>query len=67
MDQFFPADKVVMTGNPVRKDIVGFKRKKEIGIKHFGLDEAKPTLLVIGGSLGARTLNDSLIDGSKTC
>ncbi len=63
MDQFFPADKVVMTGNPVRKDIVDLKGKKEIGIKHFGLDENKPTLLVIGGSLGARTLNDSLIAG----
>ena len=63
MDQFFPAEKVVMTGNPVRKDIVDLKGKKEIGIKHFNLDETKPTLLVIGGSLGARTLNDSLISG----
>ena len=63
MDQFFPADKVVMTGNPVRKDIVDLKGKKDIGVKHFKLDSTKSTLLVIGGSLGARTLNDSLIAG----
>ena len=65
MDQFFPADKVVMTGNPVRKDIVDLKGKKDIGVKHFKLDSTKSTLLVIGGSLGARTLNDSLIAGME--
>lgn len=68
MDRFFPKEKIVFTGNPVRKDIValaaeGLDSKKEEAFKFFDLDPNKKTLLVVGGSLGARTLNDSMIAG----
>jgi UDP-N-acetylglucosamine--N-acetylmuramyl-(pentapeptide) pyrophosphoryl-undecaprenol N-acetylglucosamine transferase len=60
MGQFFPSDKIELTGNPIRKNIkLGIK--KEDGLAHFDLDEAKKTILVVGGSLGARTLNESII------
>lgn len=62
MEQYFPADKIVFTGNPVRKDIMGGPGREE-AIRSFNLKSSKPTLLVIGGSLGARTLNQSLLSG----
>lgn len=55
MESFFPADKLVITGNPVRTEIASANREE--ALKFFGLDPARPVLLVIGGSLGARTLN----------
>ena len=55
MEKFFPADKIVLTGNPVRTEITGGDRAA--ALQFFGLDPAKKTLLVVGGSLGARTLN----------
>jgi UDP-N-acetylglucosamine--N-acetylmuramyl-(pentapeptide) pyrophosphoryl-undecaprenol N-acetylglucosamine transferase len=61
MDRFFPAEKVVLTGNPVRKDITELTNKRDTGLSHFGLRADRPVLLVLGGSLGARTLNDSMI------
>ncbi len=61
MDKFFPAEKVALTGNPVRKDIVELEGKKEKALKHFGFESGKRTLMILGGSLGARTLNDSMI------
>ena len=61
MDKFFPAEKVVLTGNPVRRDIVDLEGKKGLANKHFGFSKDRKTLLVLGGSLGARTLNDSMI------
>lgn len=61
MDNYFEADKVVVTGNPVRKDLLTIDSKKEEALTHFGLSEEKKTLLVLGGSLGARTINDSVI------
>ena len=60
MDKFFPAGKIIMTGNPVRKDIINLSKNKEFGLKHFGLDPTKQTLLIIGGSLGAGTINNCL-------
>ncbi|MEP2936828.1 MAG: undecaprenyldiphospho-muramoylpentapeptide beta-N-acetylglucosaminyltransferase [Gilvibacter sp.] len=57
MEQFFPAQKIVQTGNPVRDDLVDIKITKKEGCAHFGLDANKPVLLVIGGSLGARRIN----------
>ncbi|GAB3841537.1 undecaprenyldiphospho-muramoylpentapeptide beta-N-acetylglucosaminyltransferase [Hymenobacter jeollabukensis] len=57
MEQFFPADRLVLTGNPVRSEIAGGDRAE--ALKFFGLDPNKPVLLVIGGSLGARTLNQA--------
>lgn len=57
MERFFPADKIVKTGNPVRGNLVeNFKDKSE-ALYHFGLDSHKSTLLILGGSLGARRIN----------
>lgn len=61
MEKFFPADKLVITGNPVRKDILSKTDKREEAIKFFGLEPGKKTILVIGGSLGARTINQSIL------
>lgn len=68
MEQFFSADKIVFTGNPVRKDIVslaaqGLQHKRKEAFEFFELDPGKKTILVVGGSLGARTLNDSMLAG----
>lgn len=61
MDQFFPADRIVKTGNPVRRESVDINGKREEAFKEFKLSPDKKTILVIGGSLGARTLNNSII------
>ena len=63
MDRFFPADRIIYTGNPVRQNLLNGVNKKEEGYKHFGLDPMKKTILVVGGSLGARTINESLLQG----
>ncbi|MDX1351022.1 MAG: undecaprenyldiphospho-muramoylpentapeptide beta-N-acetylglucosaminyltransferase [Putridiphycobacter sp.] len=60
LERFFPTEKIVKTGNPVRNHIVEIAGKRELGIRHFGLETDKKTLLVIGGSLGAGTINNSL-------
>ncbi len=60
MEQFFPKSKIVKTGNPVRSKITDSKITKEEGIAFFGLDETKKTLLIVGGSLGARSINESI-------
>ncbi|MFM1874983.1 MAG: undecaprenyldiphospho-muramoylpentapeptide beta-N-acetylglucosaminyltransferase [Bacteroidota bacterium] len=57
MDKFFPAKSLIRTGNPVRQDILNLEGKREEGQKTFKLDPSKKTLLVIGGSLGARSIN----------
>ncbi len=62
MEQFFPQDKLVFTGNPVRSDILNLEGKREEGLKYYGLDPTKKTIVVIGGSLGARTLNNAMRD-----
>lgn len=59
MDKYFPAEKIVLTGNPVRNEMVNIEGKKEAALRHFNLHLNKKTVLVIGGSLGARTLNES--------
>ena len=61
MDQFFPKGKIKITGNPVRKDILDLSGKKEKGVEHFGLAIDRKTILVLGGSLGARTLNQAVL------
>ena len=63
MDTFFDAEKIKMTGNPVRKDILEVKSKRDEALKHFGLQTDKKTVLVIGGSQGARTINESIDAG----
>ena len=60
MDRFFPADRIVETGNPVRKTLLDTTVTPQEARKDFGLDPDKPTLLVVGGSLGARTVNESM-------
>ncbi|MCC8145377.1 MAG: undecaprenyldiphospho-muramoylpentapeptide beta-N-acetylglucosaminyltransferase [Bacteroidales bacterium] len=61
MEQFFPAEKIVITGNPVRQDLVVSEEKKKEAYSYFGLDPLKKTIVVLGGSLGARTINESII------
>jgi len=61
MERFFPADKIILTGNPVRQAILDTKLTREEAIKQFGLDLSKKTILFVGGSLGARTINESIL------
>ncbi|MGB3142796.1 MAG: undecaprenyldiphospho-muramoylpentapeptide beta-N-acetylglucosaminyltransferase [Maribacter sp.] len=58
MEKFFPKDKIVKTGNPVRSDLVELNATKEEALDFFGLGQDKKTLLVLGGSLGARRINE---------
>lgn len=58
MEQFFPAEKIVVTGNPVRKSIAQSTVTREEALKFFGLSESKKTILAIGGSLGAKSINE---------
>jgi UDP-N-acetylglucosamine--N-acetylmuramyl-(pentapeptide) pyrophosphoryl-undecaprenol N-acetylglucosamine transferase len=60
LEKYFPHEKIVMTGNPVRPEVVQLQGKREAAVKHFGLDASRQTLLVIGGSLGARTINEAV-------
>ncbi len=63
MERYFPAKKIILTGNPVRQDIGSGKAEREEALRHFGLASGVPTVLVIGGSLGARTINESFNAG----
>jgi UDP-N-acetylglucosamine--N-acetylmuramyl-(pentapeptide) pyrophosphoryl-undecaprenol N-acetylglucosamine transferase len=63
MEKYFPKEKIVVTGNPVRKDILSIEEKRSQALKHFGFDSSVKTLLIIGGSLGARTINESVLGG----
>ena len=60
MERFFPKEKMLFLGNPVRQDILEIKNKRTEAIQHFELDPEKKTVLVVGGSLGARTINESM-------
>lgn len=66
MERFFPSDKIVLTGNPTRQDLVVNDENKYAGFEFFGLDPNKKTILMVGGSLGARTLNDSIIESFES-
>lgn len=61
MEQFFPADKTLLTGNPIRRESVTIEGKRAEALDFFELDQHKKTILVLGGSLGARTLNESVV------
>ena len=61
MERFFPKDRILLTGNPVRQSLLNDSLTREECAAAFGLNPAKPTVLLIGGSLGARTLNESVI------
>lgn len=66
MEKFFPKEKIVLTGNPCRQDLVISKENKEKGYAYFQLDPRKKTILMVGGSLGARTLNESIVAAFPT-
>jgi len=63
MNKFFPSNKIIQTGNPVRENIVNNKLSREEAILFFGLDPNKKTVLAIGGSLGAKNINEALAAG----
>ncbi len=60
MERFFEKDKIILTGNPVRQDLLDVEGKRQQGIQHFGLEESKKTIFIFGGSQGARTINDAV-------
>ena len=60
MERFFPAGKIILTGNPVRQNLLDSTVTREQAADHFGLDPQKKTVLILGGSLGARTLNRTM-------
>ncbi|MCB9171197.1 MAG: undecaprenyldiphospho-muramoylpentapeptide beta-N-acetylglucosaminyltransferase [Flavobacteriales bacterium] len=57
MERYFPREKILLTGNPVRQEVVNLAGKRPRGMEHFGLKEGAPVVLVTGGSLGARGIN----------
>ena len=61
MERFFPAEKIILTGNPVRQALLDTTISREDAIRSFGLDAEKKTILLVGGSLGARTINESML------
>ena len=66
MERFFPKEKIVLTGNPVRRNLLECGASPEQARQAMGVDPNKKTILIIGGSLGARTINNAIIDGLKT-
>jgi UDP-N-acetylglucosamine--N-acetylmuramyl-(pentapeptide) pyrophosphoryl-undecaprenol N-acetylglucosamine transferase len=65
MEKFFPKEKIILTGNPVRQDISNIKEKRDEAFSFFKLDPNKKTVLVIGGSLGAKAINEAIGAGLK--
>ena len=61
MERFFPADKIIKTGNPVRQNLLQTTMSREEAVSSFGLDPSRKTILLVGGSLGARTVNESVL------
>ena len=62
MERFFPKEKVKWTGNPVRSDIMDLDNRKSEAQQHFQLEENSQTVLLFGGSLGAKTLNEAMVE-----
>lgn len=60
MEKYFPADKIVLTGNPIRRDILDIETKTAEASEHFNIQANKKTILIIGGSLGARSINEAI-------
>ena len=61
MERFFPAEKIILTGNPVRQNLLDTTISRDDAVKSYGFDPAKKTILLVGGSLGARTINESVL------
>ena len=66
MERFFPADKIMLTGNPVRQSLTECKLSRAEAIAKLGFDPIRPVILIIGGSLGARTINESVLSQLST-
>ena len=66
MERFFPKDKIKLTGNPVRQNLLTAAITHDDAVRTFGLDSTKKTILIVGGSLGARTLNESMLQAWDT-
>ena len=66
MEKFFPAEKIVLTGNPVRSEIVDEQADRQQAAEYFSIDSQAPTLLILGGSLGARTINEAVLAALPT-
>lgn len=60
LDKYFPIGKLKLTGNPIREEVVQIDNKRELALEHFGLQSELKTIFVVGGSLGSRTLNNSI-------
>lgn len=61
MERFFPKEKIILTGNPVRQALLDTKITRDDAIRKMGLDPSQKTILIVGGSLGAKTINDSVL------
>ena len=61
MERFFPADRILFTGNPVRQNLLHITLSRQEAAQQMGLDPAKRTVLIVGGSLGARSMNESVL------
>jgi len=61
MEKYFPADKIVLTGNPVRESVISFEGNREEAFAHFYLNKDQKVILVLGGSLGAKSINEALL------
>lgn len=66
MERFFPADRIMLTGNPVRADLFSLSLTPAEAKRQLGFDPEKPLVLVVGGSLGARTVNESIAPGLRS-
>lgn len=63
MERFFDKEKIILTGNPVRQNLLNQQMSREDAIRSFNLDPTKKTVLIVGGSLGARTINNCILNG----
>ena len=66
MERFFPKEKIELTGNPVRKSLIEMRTNRNEAVKALGLDEKKKCVLIVGGSLGARSINEAVIANIET-
>jgi len=66
MNKYFPEDRIVITGNPIRKDLETLCEQDTEAFRYFGLETGSPVLLILGGSLGARTINNTILKGLET-
>ena len=66
MERFFPKEKIMLTGNPVRKSLINMNTNRSEAIKKIGVDENKKCVLIVGGSLGARSINEAMLANIET-